>query len=142
MDAEATVESYYERLRAGEPLSPYFLESPRTVKFGVGERLTGYEAIAEGLAEQTATTTGWVVDSARLCVGDEAGAGPPGTAWFSDDVHMAWTDHERSVEHAFDTRWSGTLVRLEDEDEADPHPDTAWRFAGMHVSTAVRPGER
>jgi len=136
MDAAGTVESYYDSLRAGDPLHPYFLESVRTVKFGVGERLTGYDAVAEGLRDQTRKTEGWEVRSANLLVahrGDHA--------WFSDDVFMGWADTEANVRYEFDTRWSGTLVELDDDErerEMDPFAETPWRFAGMHVSTSVQ----
>jgi hypothetical protein len=135
MDAEATVRDYYEALRGGEPLAPYFLESERTVKFGVGERLTGYEAVAEGLREQTATTEGWEVRSSRLLVEERGDAG-----WFSDDVFMGWNDAEAGVRYEFDTRWSGPMVRLDESEaavESDPGPGR-WRFAGMHVSVRVQ----
>ena len=135
MDAEATVREYYEALRSGEPLHPFFLESERTVKFGVGERLTGYEAVAEGLREQAATTEGWEVTSSRLLTGERSEG-----AWFSDDVFMGWTDTEANVRYEFDTRWSGPMVRLAGEEletEADPGPGR-WRFAGMHVSVSVQ----
>lgn len=135
MDAEATVRDYYEALRGGDPLHPYFLESERTVKFGVGERLTGYEEVSAGLREQTATTEGWAVTSSRLLV-EERDDG----AWFSDDVFMGWNDTGEGVRYEFDTRWSGPMVRLEDrelEGETDPGPGR-WRFAGMHVSVSVR----
>lgn len=125
MDAEATVRDYYEALRRGEPLYPYFYESGQTVKFGVGERLTGYEAVAEGLREQTRTTDEWRVNSKRLLVESR-----DCHAWFSDDVYMAWTDTESESHHEFDTRWSGTLERIDEE----------WVFTGMHVSTSVPPG--
>ena len=136
MDAAGTVESYYDSLRAGDPLHPYFLESARTVKFGVGERLEGYDAVADGLREQTRKTEGWEVrSSALLCEhrGDHA--------WFSDLVFMGWADTEANVRYEFDTRWSGTLVELDDEErerEIDPLDETPWRFAGMHVSTSVQ----
>jgi hypothetical protein len=135
MDAEATVRDYYEALREGDPLHPYFLESDRTVKFGVGERLTGYEAVAEGLREQTATTEGWEVTSSRLLVEERDDAG-----WFSDDVFMGWNDTNAGVRQEFDTRWSGPMVRLDEGErgtETDPGPGR-WRFAGMHVSASVR----
>jgi hypothetical protein len=135
MDAEATVRDYYEALRGGEPLHRYFLESERTVKFGVGERLTGYGAVAAGLREQTATTDGWEVTSSRLLVEERADG-----AWFSDDVFMGWNDAEAGVRYEFDTRWSGPMVRLDDaaaDAETDPGPGR-WRFAGMHVSVSVR----
>jgi hypothetical protein len=135
MDAEATVRDYYEALRGGEPLHPYFLESDRTVKFGVGERLTGYEAVSAGLREQTATTEGWEVTSSRLLVEERSDG-----AWFSDDVFMGWNDTDAGVRYEFDTRWSGPMVRLGEDElggEADPGPGR-WRFAGMHVSVSVR----
>ena len=123
MSVAATVRDYYEALRRGEPLYPYFLEDPSVVKFGIGERLTGYEAVAEGLREQTRVTTDWRVESSNLRVGerDDRGHG-----WFSDDVHVAWRDVEAGREYAFDTRWSGTVERRDEE----------WLFAGMHVSVA------
>lgn len=126
MDAEATVRAYYDALRDGDPLYPFFARAETTVKFGIGERLTGYEEVRSGLAAQTATTAGWVVDSERLVVD-----GTDDHAWFSDDVYMAWTDTERDRRYEFDTRWSGTLQRR--SDDADLESD--WRFAGMHVST-------
>ncbi|MFB6206588.1 MAG: nuclear transport factor 2 family protein [Haloglomus sp.] len=128
--AAATVRAYYDDLRNGEPLYPYFHEAPTTVKFGVSERLTGYEAVAAGLREQTRTTADWHVVSDRLVV--EA---RDCHAWFSDDVRMAWTDTGRGVRHEFDTRWSGTLERDDAGDDADDSPP--WLFTGMHVSTSV-----
>lgn len=131
--AAATVRAYYDRLRDGEPLYPYFQDAPTTVKFGVGERLTGYEAVEAGLRAQTEITTDWVVESDRLVVGERGDHG-----WFSDDVFMAWTDTERDVRHEFDTRWSGTLVRNDGGDATAEKQDTPdWLFAGMHVSTSV-----
>ena len=130
MDAGATVEAYYDALRAGEPLYPFFAREESTVKFGVGERLTGYWEVREGLREQTETTADWTVESHRLVV--EA---REEHAWFSDDVYMAWTDVERGVDREFDTRWSGTLERRGDEADLG----TPWRFVGMHVSRPVDP---
>lgn len=132
MSAAATVREYYEALRRGDPLPPYFAgdggrgdaETP-VVKYGIGERLVGYEAVAAGLREQTRTTAGWTVESAALRVGER-----PEHAWFSDEVYMAWTDLAADRERAFDTRWSGTLERR----------DGAWRFVGMHVSVPHRIG--
>lgn len=121
MDAEATIREYYETLRRGEPLHPFFPESDNIVKFGISERLTGYEEVAEGLGEQTRTTDGWTVESSALRVNEREDY-----AWFSDDVFMSWTDTEQRIRYEFDTRWSGTLTRRDDE----------WRFVGMHVSTA------
>lgn len=126
MDAEATVRAYYDALRDGDPLYPFFASEETTVKFGIGERLTGYEEIRAGLTAQTETTDAWVVDSERLVV-----ESADDHAWFSDDVYMAWTDTERDHRYEFDTRWSGTLQRR--SDEADLGTD--WRFVGMHVST-------
>lgn len=135
MDAEATVRAYYETLREGDSLYPFFARAASTVKFGVGERLTGYEEISEGLREQTATTDWWTVESDDLVV-EERGE----HAWFSDDVFMAWTDLDDEVRHEFDTRWSGTLERRTDEAWAgDGGAVTPWRFVGMHVSAPVEP---
>lgn len=113
---------YYEALRRGEPLYPYFAEHPDVVKFGLGERLTGYDEVAEGLREQTRTTDAWVVESRNLRVSER-----DAHAWFSDDVNMAWRDIERGRESDFQTRWSGTLERRGEE----------WVFVGMHVSSPV-----
>jgi hypothetical protein len=126
------VEDYYAALRAGEPLYPYFRESPATVKYGLSETLRGYEAVAAGLREQTRTTTDWVVESRDLTASDGGtvdgdavgGTGSDGAAcgWFADDVRLAWTDTDRRVRYEFETRWSGTVAGGE--------------FATMHVSTA------
>lgn len=133
MDIEDTVRAYYATLRRGGALPPFFLESSDVVKYGLSERLAGYEAVAEGLREQTRTTDGWTVESRALVAGERADHG-----WFSDEVFMAWTDLDRDIRYEFETRWSGTLVRVEGADRPDdgsvgPGP---WRFAGMHVSTA------
>lgn len=129
MNAEATVRAYYDALRAGDPLYPFFAREESTVKFGIGEQLRGFGEIREGLRTQTATTDGWEVDSSQLVVtqkGDHA--------WFSDRVFMAWNSLERGIRYEFETRWSGTLQRRED----DADLDTEWRFVGMHVSTPSR----
>ncbi|SEO68233.1 SnoaL-like domain-containing protein [Halogranum amylolyticum] len=134
MSAEETVLDYYEALRRGEPLYPYFTEGEDVVKFGIGERLTGYDAVAEGLREQTRTTDDWHVESRNLRVVER-----DGHAAFSDDVRMEWRDTEKGVDRAFDTRWSGTLaVRSTgvDGDDAANDADDEWLFVGMHVSTA------
>lgn len=123
MDAAATVGTYYDALRDGEPLAPFFAAEADPVKFGLGEALDGAEAVREGLREQTRTTTDWTVESRDLRVTER-----DRHAWFADEVHMAWTDTEAGVRRAFDTRWSGTLERRDD----------AWRFVGMHVSCSVR----
>jgi hypothetical protein len=120
MTVADTIEAYYDALRAGDPLAPFFLDSPDTVKFGLSERLDGFDAVAEGLRSQTETTREWVVES------DDLKTGTLGeTAWFADGVFMGWTDTERSIRYEFETRWSGTLVRVDGE----------WRFASVHVST-------
>lgn len=124
MSAEQTVLDYYEALRRGEPLYPYFVERPDVVKFGIGERLTGYDAIAEGLRDQTRTTDDWHVESRNLHVVEREGH-----AAFSDDVRMAWRDVEKRRDYEFDSRWSGTL------EQRDPESDE-WLFVGMHVSTS------
>jgi len=118
MSAEKAIRDYYDALRAGDPLVPFFAEDEGLVKVGISERLVGYEAVAEGLREQTETTEEWVVESADLRVteGD-------GYAWFNDSVRMAWTDTTTGTRHGFDSRWSGTL------EERD-----GWVFVGMHVS--------
>ncbi|MEF8782601.1 MAG: nuclear transport factor 2 family protein [Haloarculaceae archaeon] len=121
MDAETTVREYYETLRAGDPLSPYFADDERAVKFGISETLRGGPAIAEGLREQTETTAGWEVESQNLVVGEREG-----WAHFADEVFMAWTDTEKRIRYEFDTRWSGTLEQC----------DGGWQFVAMHVSTA------
>jgi hypothetical protein len=120
MNAASTVREYYESLRRGEPLYTYFAERPDVVKFGVGERLVGYDAVAEGLREQTRTTEDWTVDSQALRVTER-----DGYAYFSDVVALSWTDREEDAEYDLPTRWSGTLER----------DDETWRFVGMHVST-------
>lgn len=119
--ARATVEAYYDALRDGDPLGPFFADGDDVVKFGVSERLVGAEAVREGLAAQTETTDDWHVESNDLRVSADGDA-----AWFADDVTMAWTDVERGVRYEFRTRWSGGLRRSDD----------GWRFVGMHVSTA------
>ena len=131
MDAESTVRAYYDALRAGDPLYPFFAREDSTVKFGIGERLTGYGEVHEGLAEQTEITEAWTVESEALVVTER-----DAHAWFSDDVYMAWTDTEGGTRYEFDTRWSGTLERRDAAGAAEGLPvDTDWRFVGMHVST-------
>ena len=132
MDAASTVRAYYDALREGDPLYPFFADESTTVKFGIGERLTGYEAVRAGLAEQTETTDDWTVESRRLIV-----SGTDGHAWFSDDVFMAWTDTEADHRHEYDTRWSGALRRR----GGDADLGTPWRFVGMHVSTEGKTAE-
>lgn len=129
MSAEDVVLDYYEALRRGEPLYPYFRESPNTWKAAISTTYEGYDAVAEALREQTRTTTDWRVESDEPAVvgGDE-------WASFNDDVSLAWTrtpddDDAAVTRHEFETRWSGTLVEHDDE----------WLFLELHVSapTAV-----
>ena len=160
MNPTETVEEYYEALRRGEPLSPYFAEREDVVKFGVSERLAGSREVAEGLREQSRTTENWRVESQRLqTVTRES------VAWFTDDVVLAWTDGE-GTRQSFDTRWSGVLERevdgrggdgrigdgrggdegAEDGQTGDGRTgdggdasgtdsdEGTWRFAQMHVS--------
>lgn len=119
MSVEETVRDYYEALRRGEPLTPYFAESSALVKFGVSETLAGYDAVAAGLREQTRTTGDWRVESTALAVTER-----DRHAWFSDEVALAWTDGTAGERFDFDTRWSGTLERRDDD----------WLFVGLHVS--------
>jgi hypothetical protein len=127
MDARTTITEYYDALRTGEPLWPYFAKEhdgdDRFVKFGISERLVGIEQIRRGLRDQTATTTDWEVQSHALRVRER-----DCHAWFSDDVSMAWTDTNEARRLEFRTRWSGTLETTTD----------GWGFVGMHVSTADR----
>jgi len=122
MDVDETVRDYYEALRRGEPLHPYFAEDDDLVKCGVSERLVGYDAVAEALREQTRTTGDWRVESTDLRAVERERHG-----WFADRVELAWTDLDREVRHEFETRWSGPLARREGQ----------WLFAGMHVSVAT-----
>ncbi len=117
MSAEKTVREYYDALRSGEPLVPFFAESTDLVKVGLSERLVGSERVADGLRAQTETTTDWVVESRDLRVTER-----DSVAWFADEVGMAWTTEE-GEEYDFETRWSGTLER-----------GAEWAFVGMHVS--------
>ena len=127
--ADAVVRDYYDALRSGEPLSPYFLEDDSTVKFGISESLYGFDAVSEALREQTATTEDWTLESDHLVVTERNGS-----ATFADEVTMAWTDTERDDRRRFETRWSGTLVETaRSETAADTHE---WLFATMHVSVA------
>ncbi|PSQ15087.1 hypothetical protein BRD00_15110 [Halobacteriales archaeon QS_8_69_26] len=118
----ATVRDYYEALRRGEPLYPYFEESPATAKVGIGETLLGYGATAEALREQTRVTRDWTVESHRLRAGRRGETG-----WFSDLVGMAWTHEDDPL--SFDTRWTGALVDRGEE----------WVFVELHVSVAHDP---
>ncbi|WP_254768974.1 nuclear transport factor 2 family protein [Salinilacihabitans rarus] len=120
-DAEEAVRAYYDALRRGEPLAPFFRDDEATVKVGVSESLFGGDDVAAGLREQDRTTEEWSVESDRLTVGRRGDC-----AWFADEVALAWTDRETGQRWRFDTRWSGTLLRDPDEE--------GWSFASMHVS--------
>lgn len=126
--ARETVRDYYDALRAGDPLGPFFADEESVVKVGISERLVGGEQVATGLREQTETTTGWTVESRDLRVTERDDHG-----WFADEVFMAWTGTEPRIRYEFETRWSGTLERRTD---GAPDADGEWRFVGMHVSTA------
>ncbi|MFB6307876.1 MAG: nuclear transport factor 2 family protein, partial [Haloarculaceae archaeon] len=133
-DARETVEAYYDALRAGEPLGPFFADGEDVVKVGISERLVGSEAVVAGLREQTGRTRDWAVESTDLRVTEREAH-----AWFADLVSLGWTDTERRVRYEFETRWSGTLERREKneaDDTLEPAADGPWRFVGMHVSTA------
>lgn len=121
MEPADTIREYYQRLRDGEALAPYFSDDVTTVKFGISESLWGGQQVAVGLEAQTGRTADWTVRNHDLTVkrsGD--------TAWFADEVFLAWTDTEARIRYEFDTRWSGTLSRT----------DSGWQFVGMHVSTS------
>ncbi|RQG91295.1 DUF3225 domain-containing protein [Natrarchaeobius halalkaliphilus] len=127
------VSDYYDALRRGDPLEPYFLEGDSTVKFGISEALFGYESVADALREQTATTTDWRLESHRLVVRDGGEF-----ATFADDVTMAWRDTESGDDREFETRWSGALVRTDGDRHTENDVDRDvpdWSFVTMHVST-------
>lgn len=121
MTAEETVLEYYEALRRGEPLYPYFVEGPDTWKAAISAEYAGYDAVAEALREQTRVTENWTVESRTLSVaeGDD-------TARFTDRVRLAWTRTDDGERVAHDTRWSGVLEPVADEGE--------WAFVQLHVS--------
>ncbi|MFP8951918.1 nuclear transport factor 2 family protein [Natrialbaceae archaeon A-arb3/5] len=123
------VRAYYEALRRGEALEPFFLDAETTVKFGISEALFGYEAVADALREQTATTTDWTVESDHLVVDER-----DGVATVADEVTMAWTDTESGESREFDSRWSGTLHRTDRDADDSGDDDHDWAFATMHVS--------
>jgi hypothetical protein len=127
MSVRETVVDYYEALRRGEPLAPYFTERSDVVKVGVFSRRVGYDAVAEGLREQGRTTDDWTVDSHDLRVTERDEFG-----WFTDRVDLAWRDADGDASYAFETRWSGVL---EPRGEAEIGGDEReWTFVGMHVS--------
>lgn len=120
MDFQAYVTAYYDALRAGDPLGPFFAEHDTVVKFGIHEALRGGEAVATGLAQQTDRTTNWEIRSHALQTDQVSGTG-----WFADRVGMAWTDTEAAERYDLpDTRWSGTAILV----------DGDWQFVSMHVS--------
>ena len=123
------VRAYYDALRSGDPLEPFFADDEDAVKFGISERLVGGDDIAAGLREQTETTSGWTVDSRALRVTER-----DDHAWFSDEVVLGWTGADPPIRYEFETRWSGTLERR--DEGGNPADDGEWRFVGMHVSTA------
>ncbi|QCS41712.1 nuclear transport factor 2 family protein [Natrinema versiforme] len=123
--AETVVRNYYDALRNGDPLAPYFLADESTVKFGISESLFGGQEVSAALEEQTETTDDWTIESRNLVV-EERDA----FATVADEVDMAWTDTETGEQYRFDSRWSATLVRQSD----DGSSASDWRFATMHVS--------
>ncbi|GAB3669040.1 nuclear transport factor 2 family protein [Halopiger thermotolerans] len=136
--AADVVRDYYDALREGDPLEPYFHAADATVKFGISEALFGYDAVADALRTQTETTDEWSVQSRHLTVDERESF-----ATFADEVTMAWTDAESGDRRRFDSRWSGTLVPAATADidtdtdavAGDRHatmPD--WLFTSMHVS--------
>ena len=129
MNARETITGYYEALRRGEPLAPYFAERPDVVKVGVFSRRVGYEDVAEGFREQGRRTTDWTVESHDLRVHEDGGH-----ARFFDRVDLAWTDAVDDVSYAFDTRWTGTL-RSRAGVAGESEGETAeWAVVDMHVS--------
>ncbi|MDY6779554.1 MAG: nuclear transport factor 2 family protein, partial [Halobacteria archaeon] len=107
-------------------LHPYFAEDDDVVKFGVSERLVGYDEVEEGLRRQTRRTEDWNVESRDLRVTERGFY-----AWFSDSVRMEWNDTRQGERYEMDTRWSGTLERRESRGEGETKE---WVFVGMHVS--------
>jgi ketosteroid isomerase-like protein len=120
MTPEATINGYYDALRAGRPLFPFFHPEDTLMKFGISESLAGYPEVKDGLQRQTATTTDWGVTSHDLRVTET-----PNCAWFSDQVTMTWRNTQTDNAYAYETRWTGTLRSVEDE----------WKFVVLHVST-------
>ncbi|OLZ40109.1 hypothetical protein A6E15_03555 [Natrinema saccharevitans] len=120
---EAVVRDYYDALRNGDPLEPYFLADESTVKFGISEALFGGEVVRSALEEQTATTADWTIESRRLVVERREAV-----ATFADEATIAWTDTNSGDRRRFDSRWSGTLVPADDSSAPD------WQFALVHVS--------
>lgn len=132
MTPEETVRDYYETLRAGDPLPPFFTDEPNVVKFGIGETLVGADAVAEGLREQTRRTQDWTIESHALRAVNRGEY-----AAFSDRVNMGWRDAVQDRNHDYETRWSGTLERKPAEGSG-----SEWQFLGMHVSVPGPTAER
>lgn len=124
MNPEETVRDYYEALRRGEPLYPYFVERPETWKAAISTEYSGYDAVSEALREQSRTTDEWTVESEALSVTDRGEL-----ALFDDAVRLAWTDVQTGERFGFDTRWSGALEPLDGD-------DVEWGFVQLHVSAA------
>ena len=124
--AEEIVRDYYDALREGDSLAPYFLNDDSTVKFGISESLFGGDDIAVALTEQTESTADWTVQSHSLVVDER-----DGFATFADEVTMAWTDTASGDRHRFDSRWSGSLVTQKSDGGSS---GSDWQFAVMHVS--------
>ncbi|MCU4739859.1 nuclear transport factor 2 family protein [Natronoglomus mannanivorans] len=140
MSAEDAVRDYYDALRRGDPLFPFFVDDESTVKFGISESLFGGEAVGDALREQTETTEDWTVESHRLTVDER-----DDLAWFADDVTLEWTvsgdgddtDGENAGDddhHSFETRWSGTLTREGQSLGQAQDRGAEWLFQSMHVS--------
>lgn len=127
--ARTRIRAYYDALERGDPLAHFFADDESVVKFGISERLVGGTDVAAGLCEQTETTTDWSVDSRALRVTER-----DDYAWVSDVVSLAWTSTSNSTRYEFDTRWSGTLERR--DEDGGRSVDGPWQFVGMHVSTA------
>lgn len=123
MNAEATVRAYYDALRAGDPLHPFFADGEDTVKVGIGNRALGHEAVEALLTEQTETTEAWEIDSKELRVAER-----DDFAHFFDEVYMGWASLSKNIRYGFETRWTGTLVPANGE----------WEVVSMHVSTPAR----
>lgn len=140
MTAEDAVRDYYEALRRGEPLYPYFLEVEAATKFGVSEALFGYDEVAEALREQSRTTDDWTVESRALFVRERGDH-----ATFADEVALEWTDRATDERRSFETRWSGALERRNgrqrdgegeeaERSSRDEDQDGDWAFLTVHVS--------
>lgn len=140
MTAEDVVREYYEALRRGEPLSPYFLEVEAATKFGISEALFGYDEVAEALREQSRTTVDWTVESRSLLVREHGDH-----ATFADEGTLEWTDRETDERHSFETRWSGALERRSGTRRVEGGADGSTRDeerGGTERNGAERDGEK